>query len=367
MADAKISALTGVSTPVAGTEVLPIVQSGSTKKVSVDNLTKGRTVNALSFDTDVAAAGVTLSGTTLAADGTDANIDINITPKGTGEVNITKVDIDGGAIDGTPIGANSASTGAFSTSVEVQTNSAGGGISTYYDKAAYANIFGKLRHYGDSGGLRLVNVNSSSDRSFDFYSGTTEAGATKKFGVDGSGNFAVSLGNIVIGTSGKGIDFSATAEGSGTSTSELLDDYEEGTWTPTINTGAGQSITYVGQYGSYCKIGRLVYVTATFSWSALTAGANTHATFGGLPFTTNTLGGTDVAYPFGFGNPYDSTYALTVSDITGTQATTSPSGSAVYILRGGQSGTSNIYVKSSELKTTGSVGLFISFVYQTTT
>lgn len=52
------------------------------------------------FDTNVTAAGVTLSGITLAADGTDTNIDINITPKGTGEVNITKVDINGGTIDG---------------------------------------------------------------------------------------------------------------------------------------------------------------------------------------------------------------------------------------------------------------------------
>lgn len=86
MADKKISQLSSASTPVAGTEVLPIVQSAATVKVSIDNLTKGRTVNALSFDTDVAAAGVTLSGTTLAADGTDANIDINITPKGTGKV-----------------------------------------------------------------------------------------------------------------------------------------------------------------------------------------------------------------------------------------------------------------------------------------
>lgn len=45
------------------------------------------TVNATTFDTNVTAAGVTLSGTTLAADGTDSNITINITPKGTGTVN----------------------------------------------------------------------------------------------------------------------------------------------------------------------------------------------------------------------------------------------------------------------------------------
>lgn len=44
MADAKISALTGATTPLAGTEVLPIVQSGSTVKVSVANLTAGRAV-----------------------------------------------------------------------------------------------------------------------------------------------------------------------------------------------------------------------------------------------------------------------------------------------------------------------------------
>jgi hypothetical protein len=44
MADLKISQLTAASTPLAGTEVLPIVQSGSTKKVSVADLTAGRAV-----------------------------------------------------------------------------------------------------------------------------------------------------------------------------------------------------------------------------------------------------------------------------------------------------------------------------------
>jgi hypothetical protein len=88
--------LPAATTPLAGTEVLPIVQGGSTVQVSVNNLTAGKavsattltatTVNATTFDTNVAAAGVTLVGTTLSADGTDANIDINITPKGTGAV-----------------------------------------------------------------------------------------------------------------------------------------------------------------------------------------------------------------------------------------------------------------------------------------
>jgi hypothetical protein len=45
MADSKISALPASSTPLAGTEVLPIVQSSTTKQVSVANLTTGRAVS----------------------------------------------------------------------------------------------------------------------------------------------------------------------------------------------------------------------------------------------------------------------------------------------------------------------------------
>lgn len=49
MADTKISALTAATTPLAGTEVLPIVQSSTTKKVAVSDLTSGRAVSALSY------------------------------------------------------------------------------------------------------------------------------------------------------------------------------------------------------------------------------------------------------------------------------------------------------------------------------
>ena len=49
MADVKISALPASTTPLAGTEVLPIVQSSTTKQVSVANLTAGRSISGLSF------------------------------------------------------------------------------------------------------------------------------------------------------------------------------------------------------------------------------------------------------------------------------------------------------------------------------
>ena len=110
MADLKISQLPAATTPLAGTEVLPIVQAGTTKQVSIDNLTAGKavsatsvsattvtatTVNGTTFDTNVAAAGVTLAGTTLAADGTDTNISLTLTPKGSGIVTTSSTYNDG--------------------------------------------------------------------------------------------------------------------------------------------------------------------------------------------------------------------------------------------------------------------------------
>ena len=77
---------------------------------------------------------------------------------------------------------------------------------------------------------------------------------------DASQNYSV-VGNVVIATSGKGIDFSATP---GTGTSELLNDYEEGTWTP--NQGAG--LTVVGTFssnGTYTKVGRTVTIYGQIS------------------------------------------------------------------------------------------------------
>ena len=63
MADAKISALPSATTPLAGTEVLPIVQSGATVKVAVSDLTAARAVSALSLtltSTDASAAAAPL-------------------------------------------------------------------------------------------------------------------------------------------------------------------------------------------------------------------------------------------------------------------------------------------------------------------
>lgn len=77
MADLKISQLTGATTPLAGTEVVPLVQSSTTKKVAVSDLTAGRAVSALSLTaTDLTAS---------SAVATDANKKlVSVTNTGTG-------------------------------------------------------------------------------------------------------------------------------------------------------------------------------------------------------------------------------------------------------------------------------------------
>ena len=89
-------------------------------------------IDSTTFTTSNTTTGLTLTDNTLSADGTDTNIDINITPKGTGEVNLPKVDIDAGAIDGTAIGANAVSTIRGTTILATQqlgyTTGAGGTV-----------------------------------------------------------------------------------------------------------------------------------------------------------------------------------------------------------------------------------------------
>jgi hypothetical protein len=95
------------------------------------------------------------------------------------------------------------------------------------------------------------------------------------------GDVTLSTGNLVIGTADKGIDFSADPSAPGM-TSELLDDYERGTWTP-FATPASGSFTQTNQGSLYVKVGRLVtacgYINITSPSSA--SGA---ITFSGLPF-----------------------------------------------------------------------------------
>jgi hypothetical protein len=114
------------------------------------------------------------------------------------------------------------------------------------------------------------------------------------------GDVTLSTGNLVIGTSGKGIDFSATP---GTGTSELFDDYEEGTWTPAFT-----SLTVVGTAtfeGTYTKVGRLLY------WKAKVSTTGTTASVAGTTFINN------LPFPLGPDRP---TFIAQAADFVGCNA-----------------------------------------------
>ena len=112
---------------------------------------------------------------------------------------------------------------------------------------------------------------------------------TTALNIASGGDVTVSTGNLVIGTAGKGIDFSATSNGSGTTTSELLNDYEEGEWTPTFTTGTSGTITVdaVNTKARYTKIGRQVTVAGSFYVTSVSSPVGEWR-IQGLPFTSNT-------------------------------------------------------------------------------
>jgi hypothetical protein len=252
MADKKISALTGASTPLAGTEVLPIVQSGATVKVAVSDLTAGRTVNAASLITT-------------------GNAGVGVTPSAWGTSGAVFKTIEYGTVGNAVAGFGAGS------SMDVMANA-------YYNSGwIYANTGTtalRASLNGDVAGAFTWNVAPAG----------TAGGAisfTQAMKLDNSANLTVDAGNVIIGTSGKGIDFSATSHPAGM-TSELLADYEEGTWTPTVaGDGTAGTASYSNQVARYTKIGSRVFFACRLVW---TGGTGTGAIrVNGLPYTSASI------------------------------------------------------------------------------
>ena len=119
----NLGATTVIDTPAVnikyGSEFLATFYGNSAVSLYYDNSKKFETTS----------TGATITGSLNTTDiVSSSNNNIDITPGGTGEVNISKVDIDSGAIDGTAIGANSASTGAFTTLTTTGNVTVGGNL-----------------------------------------------------------------------------------------------------------------------------------------------------------------------------------------------------------------------------------------------
>jgi hypothetical protein len=99
-------------------------------------------------------------------------------------------------------------------------------------------------------------------------------------------------------SSGTGVTFPATQNAS--SDANTLDDYEEGTFTPTLSSsGSLASFTYVTQNANYVKIGRTVYFCLELQISSLAGGSSGDLRVSNLPFTVSTTpgyGAVSIAY-----------------------------------------------------------------------
>lgn len=232
MADKKISALTAAATPLAGTEVLPIVQSGATVKVSVDNLTNGKTVTANKFY----------------APSTDA----------------TPIDIRRSAANNTVL-ANVADSPSLSNANYVLF-----GI----------DVTGGSVGYSSGGAFVSTGANGT---------GTARSLILHTYGnndiVFARQNTAIAsiTANGFAPVAGKGIDFSANTHAAGM-TSELLTWYEEGTWTPADGSGAALSFGNTANNCFYTRVGRMVICIFGLSYP-VTADASA-AALTGLPFVS---------------------------------------------------------------------------------
>jgi hypothetical protein len=239
MSDKKISQLTAASTPLAGTEVLPIVQSGSTVKATVANVQ------------EAPVASGTANGVVF--------------------LNASKVPATGSAL--TFNGTETSSTGAFRTSDE------------------FSSLGGRLALYR-SAGASYIDWASAQNLNWRTVTSVGGGGATTLMTLGSTGDLTVSAGNLVVGTAAKGIDFSANTGAAGEINS-LLNWYETGTWTPTLTCTDGNftSVTYDPlRGGRYTRIGNMVHVQCYMRTDAVdnTVGRSGDVLIAGLPFSAVT-------------------------------------------------------------------------------
>ena len=235
MADQKISALTAATTPLAGTEVVPLVQSGTTKKVAVSDLTAGRSVSMLSANI---SSGAAFSNTRLSVGNNTG------APTGWGIVSVENC---GGIAPPSNVGL----------SVGWNYSNGGGENNLVYGTSA-----------GGDPRLRISSWNGSA--------------LTDTLDLMANSNVRVSTQNLVFGSAAKGVNFTANTPAAGM-TSQLLNWYEEGTWTPVLSDGTNNA-TMATAAAAYTRVGNLVTVWAWIETSSL-GSVTGNISITGLPFT----------------------------------------------------------------------------------
>lgn len=242
------------------------------------------------------------------------------------DVETNKLDVDNVNIDGNTISATDTN-----GDLTVEANGTGE-VKIPSDVELNQGTKGILKISGDSykieGGNNFGDIRMTFPR-LRFFEGANLVG---QFDSD---NLTVNRGNVVIGTSGKGIDFSAT---SGTGTSELFDDYEEGTWTPAVGTSSNEIGTWDTSFdATYVKVGRLVTCNMVINGT-------------GMGFSTTTGSRQYTSLPF---QPMDNG-----SGVYGTSSFGQGGGVTIF------AGSSSIYL-NRPYDTAGVSQIYATFSYQT--
>mgnify|MGYP003135941716 CR=1 FL=1 len=150
---------------------------------------------------------------------------------------------------------------------------------------------------GQTGSIQEIAAvrTGSGEGALIFRTRNSSVGRIERFRIHSDGDCEIKDGDLVIGTSGHGIDFSADGSASGME-SELLNDYEEGVFTPTNTIGSTLSENHPSRY---VKVGNLCYIMMDVSFSGASDSSQT-GIIQSLPFTSQTLtnGVQAVSYPF---------------------------------------------------------------------
>ena len=137
---------------------------------------------------------------------------------------------------------------------------------------------------GTTGNLVIATDSTGTTNNIQFYNG----GFSKAKGAQSATISANGLGvGSAVATSGSGVAFPATQNPS--SDVNTLDDYEEGTWTPTITFGGGSTgQTFNFRNANYTKVGNLVFIRAYIAFSNI--GSSTGAaSLTGFPFASKSV------------------------------------------------------------------------------
>ena len=278
MPDVKISALPAATVPLAGTEVLPIVQSATTRQVSVANLTAGRSVGGTNFIPSGSVAPT--NGLYLPA--------ANSLGFSTNSTNVATIDASGNlGIGVTPTAWSGLIALQIGQAASLFAQSGGNFIGGYVGSNIYFNSGWKYIRNGYATKYDFNESNNGQHRWWIAPDNTSGAGAAatevQVMTLNASGGLQVlntiGVGNTTPSTSGAGITFPATQSAS--SNANTLDDYEEGEWTPT--DGSGASLSFTSANGKYTKIGRAVFVEFRVTYPVTVTASN--AVIASLPFT----------------------------------------------------------------------------------